>query len=237
VFTFALHTMARTSRASFSLSAAIKLYEGLTDTHMSIKVENGIPILPQVAAVEANGFLFNAISEMATALASVSGSDELDIPWMEQQRELWCWAACAKMVLHKLGQPSVRQCRIVGAFLGEHCCAASCGDDCCNEDCDATDVQPIFANFGVDADFHDDTISFSKVRAEISEGDAPVEVAIQWPGGNGGHLLIVYGWSAHSNVRRVKLNDPLYGQGEIRFSDLKEYKGGHWFATWTGFRS
>lgn len=204
---------------------------------MSIKVETGTPILPQLLPAAANGSLIDAMPMMTTAFASFSGSEELDIPWMKQQRELWCWAACAEMVLHKLGQPSVRQCRIAGAFLGEHCCATSCGNDCCNEACDAIDVQPIYANFGVDADFHDDTISFSKVRAEISDGDVPVEVAIKWPGDNGGHLLIVHGWSAHNNVRRVKLNDPLYGQGEIRFSDLKEYKGGHWFATWTGFEA
>lgn len=204
---------------------------------MSIKVETGIPILPQLLPVESEALLLNEMPLMETAFALVSGSDELDIPWMEQERELWCWAACAKMVLHKLGQPSVRQCRIASSFLGPGCCAASCGEDCCNEACDATDVGPIYTNFGVEADFHEDTISFSKVRAEISEGDVPVEVAIKWPGDNGGHLILVYGWSAHNNSRRVKVNDSIYGPGEIRFSELSEYKGGQWIATWTGFRS
>ena len=140
------------------------------------------------------------------------------------------------MVLHQLGQPSVKQCHIAKSFLGENCCASSCGQDCCNETCEVEEVQPIYEELGVEADFVDDTISFSRVRAEISEGNVPVEVAVMWPDNNGGHLLLIHGWSTHNNQRRIKLNDPWYGLGEIRFSDLRTYKGGDWVATWTGFR-
>lgn len=216
---------------------------------MSIKVENGIPIVPQPFPMASDEAVFTvntvailenveggetavaATNVAAVSLAATSGI--IDVPLFSQQRTLWCWAACAKMVLHSLGE-NVRQCRIANSLLDNNCCAASCGKTCCNNDCSEDDVATVYEAFGVNADFHDGMVSFSTLQEEISDNGSLVEVAIDWPGDNGGHLLVVNGWSRYQNVRWVNVKDPIYGEGEIRYSELIEYEGGRWVFTWTG---
>lgn len=216
---------------------------------MSIKVQNGIPIVPQPLplASEQSAITLDSVSistaegesETTVAVTDIAfsaslNSDSIEVPLFPQKRTLWCWAACAKMVLHSLGRPNIPQCRIAKSLLGKNCCAATCGKSCCNNDCTEDDVATVYQSFGVNADFHDGTISFSRLQEEISDNELLVEVAIDWPGDNGGHLLLVNGWSRHNDVRWVNIKDPFYGEGEIRFSDLVRYEGGRWIFTWTG---
>lgn len=220
---------------------------------MSIKAENVIPIFPQPLPATANEAVFIAddtvaisdqaektevvveITDAIKVFSLTPNSDSIDIPLSKQERTLWCWAACAQMVLFSVGLQDLRQCRIAQSLIDKNCCAASCGKKCCNNDCSETDVQVVLESFGVSADLHDGTISFAKLQEEISKNRLPVEVGIDWDGDNGGHLIVISGWSRHQDARRVKVKDPLYGEGEIRFSDLAKYRGGRWVFTWTGF--
>ena len=220
---------------------------------MSIKAAIGIPIVPQplpltdeavfvehastAVSSEAEGAEVSlAITAETTVLASTSGSDKIEFPTSMQQRTLWCWAACARMVLRSLDR-NVRQCRIAQSLLEQDCCASSCGPDCCNEGCSEDDVLTVYQSFDVEADFHDGQVTFTKLKKEISEERLPLHVAIDWPGDNGGHMIVVNGWSREQSVRRVTVKDPLHsGEGEIMFEDLRTYQGGRWVFTWTGFR-
>src|SRR5438270_9056985 len=47
---------------------------------------------------------------------------------------------------------------------------------------------------------------------------------IQWAGG-GGHLVVVSGWRRADALRYVKVNDPFYSSGDIRYEDLAERYG------------
>lgn len=203
---------------------------------MSIRIENGIPIVPGLMPPLGEMPHENDAVIETLDLGALTGSQALDIPLASQEKSLWCWAACAKMVLYVVGLETIRQCRIAMAFLTQDCCAAPSHSEYCNVDCSPRDVAIIYDRLRVDADFKNQSISFSTVQVEISQNKLPVEVAIKWQGDNGGHLIVVVGWSLENGVRWVRVNDPLYGVGHIRFSDLSYYKGGRWICTWTGFR-
>jgi hypothetical protein len=170
----------------------------------------------------------------------------LPVPWFEQEERNWCWAACIKMVMHFFKQTSVEQCEVAGLFIKDDCC----GDpDSFDFGCDPEDIERIFAEprLGVSCSHQSDTVSFSRLQAEIDDGRRPIGVALFWftPSGKkrGGHVIIVCGWNISDGRRCLNVNDPWYGQGNVPFSNLKFYYGpdddgldGVWRHTWVDIR-
>jgi hypothetical protein len=189
---------------------------------MSLKITDGVPIpvtAPQAAATE--------------MVAAAITSHQLEIQRARQEKSDWCWAACAHMVLTVFDQ-NVSQCD-VASFLRETNCCLEANEGECNLACDAEDVLHIYDNFGVTGTLVDDTLSFSSIREEIRDRQQPVEVGIKWDEG-GGHLIVVYGCSVDGTARFVRVHDPLFQMGEIRFSELRRYKQqGNWAVSWKGF--
>lgn len=167
---------------------------------------------------------------------SVAVADELtSVPqlYTDPGRNLWCWAACATMVLHHIGHRNVDQCDVASRHLGRACCDPSVA---CNQTCATDDVLRIFASWGVDGSLFNSWISFGELRDEVRAG-RPVEVGLNW-NADEGHLVVVRGVQESDGAQRVLVNDPSreYYRGIVRHWELVVgYFGegmGRWQRTW-----
>jgi hypothetical protein len=213
---------------------------------MPLRVNKGIPIWSPPAPEPINEGLGDirlvtppSVPSLPTRTAQ---SRILQVPMIEQDEKNWCWAACIQMIMaffnHNLGQ-----CGVAGLlFENRDCCA---NRSSCDVGCDPEDVERVLLKppLGVSCRLVDGLISFNNIMDEINEG-RPVAVSIIWETSDGrphgGHLIIVKGWRILNNGQYIKVNDPLYGPGDISYSKLRTYYGppdddvdGVWRHTWT----
>lgn len=155
---------------------------------------------------------------------------------------MWCWAACAEMVLRFFGTDRDK-CRIVGAKLGRKCCDEAAQS--CDTGLSVEGIGEAFAAVGLAGKLFE-KLSFESIRRRINGDPAqgipprPVVAGIKWQGG-GGHVVVISGWRKTSDtLRYLKVNDPFYTSGDIRYDDLADNYGpnnnGKWLYTWADFR-
>lgn len=180
-----------------------------------------------------------AILPVETALLPGEPNRRLGIETVSQQpRKLWCWAACAEMVLRFFGVAKDK-CSVAGVALHmNNCCPSSIA---CDQGLSVEGIDSAFGSVRLAGDRFV-TLTFEEIRAQIS-GDPPrpVVAGIQWHEG-GGHLVVISGWriSADGSIRYLKVNDPFYTSGDIRYEDFVDKYGpndnGRWVHTWANFR-
>jgi hypothetical protein len=140
------------------------------------------------------------------------------------------------MVLSVFGL-DVKKCKVAESFLEEeNCCEGY--KAACDQGVDPPDITRIYKKFfDIKVDFVPHFVNFTTIQNQIDVEGLPVEVLIHWEPDNGKHVIVVDGWQIRNQVRYVKVKDPYYSDGEVRFSDLiDEYQGtGTWRGTWIGF--
>lgn len=158
----------------------------------------------------------------------------------------WCWAACAEMVLRFFGVV-VDKCSVAEFILGrKSCCPTSAA---CDEGRSVKQIDDALACIGLVGNRFAD-LKFEQVRAQIEGGPAlgtpglslprrPVVAGIRWQDG-GGHLVVISGWRVTNSLRYLKVNDPYYQSGDIRYEDFLDKYGpnnnGRWVHTWADLR-
>lgn len=156
--------------------------------------------------------------------------------------DMWCWAACVAMVLPFFGTDR-DMCDIAGTKLKRHCCGGEA--ESCDVGLSVEGVGEAFATFGLAGNVYG-PLRFESIQRRIDGDPAqgipprPVVAGIKWQGG-GGHVVVISGWRKTSEtLRYVKVNDPFYTSGDIRYEDLAEKYGpnnnGKWLYTWADFR-
>lgn len=128
---------------------------------------------------------------IATTLSTIASTGDLltDFHYFQQERDNWCWAACAKMVFDYFEINEDRQCEIAETVFAPK--------SCCNSrtSCDkAYWASLVFDAYSFAYRFKNSALSFQEVDQEI-KADRPVEVYWKWNAGNrnSGHLVIVSG--------------------------------------------
>ena len=203
---------------------------------MPLRVQEGVPI-PVSAEPPPPDLEGGTVGPNLFDTASFGGplSNKVAVRLFRQgQLDRLCWAACAMMVLDFLGI-SAELCEVASVIKGNQCCNDIFD---CNSDCQAEDVGTVYEEFGVDFGFDDDPVTFDVLKTQINS-NKPLEVGISWGPNNGGHLIVVHGWSVKPHGRFVKIHDPIDGTGEVAFSDLLQHyteSDGRWTHTWIGFR-
>jgi hypothetical protein len=162
----------------------------------------------------------------------------LKIPLVRQKLSLWCWAACAEMVLRYYGE-KVDKCEVANWLLKrENCCVPNGINRACNRECDEADVCRIYNNWRIHCSSPiDASVPFTTLQDELC-ANRPVQAGFGQAGAALGHLLLVTGWYISDSEQWVVINDPLaYGTNNRRYSQLlyDDYYGS-WCATWTGLR-
>jgi hypothetical protein len=230
---------------------------------MSLRVTNGIPIIPRSTAPETGppGVVNLDLSEVAFAGPVIPEPTTCQPPIASviQQQTEWCWAACVEMGLthYQLHQ---NQCAIVDKKR-EVAKTVSSPSNCCGheptfdlETCNISDIDDVWGKFDIEATLRgtpestseSERVTFEMIQEEIT-ASRPVEVAIRWNINRpGGHAVLIVGWTTIDGKPAVVVNDPLQpserrlrlGQtGTILLSELVIASGyGEWEKTWTGIR-
>ena len=159
------------------------------------------------------------------------GGKKLPVPYIEQAKSQWCWAACVDMVLALYQNPGVEQCDMASwLFHPEECCGKR---RACNYPCHESDMCRVYAQWRVDCNFVVQPVSFETLQYEIDAG-RPVEVGM-YQGSKVRHAGIVFGYYKMDGRDFVWFHNPREGVGTLDISYQGLVRAG-WIWTWTLLR-
>ena len=190
----------------------------------------------------------------ATAHAAVAAEaavpDPRLIPRSEQQRDAWCYAACAAMVIDFCHPTDdVRQCDIASFVKSPPAgppvdCCHGFHPECVQTGCKPEDISRIFEHWEVAFATTGDPqqpfigpLGFDELRDECAAG-RPVEVVVDWSDQPGSHAVLLI--AANEARQWVFVLDPLengpYNGWHSMPSLLGGFGQGQWVKTWRGLR-
>src|SRR5262245_36707139 len=156
--------------------------------------------------------------------AAATGAVMLNVPYVRQEQNEWCWAACTQMVAAYMGKGNIKQCELANFLHGQSDCCQHPGSVNCNQPCPLEDIVPVYAHVGISGigDGHPESLA---VMLRELKAKRPVEVGFLWFGG-GGHVVIVRGVDAQGNFA---VHDPWFGSGPVTYMELlTAYGQGRW---------
>jgi hypothetical protein len=172
-----------------------------------------------------------AVTPRGTALAAFTPI-MLDVPYVRQEQDEWCWAACSQMVAGYLGNPDVKQCELANFLHGQTDCCAKPGSLRCNQPSPYEGIGLVYQHLQINcvSEPHAETV---QVMVRELNARRPVEVGYLWSAG-GGHVAIVRGVTAQG---LFAVNDPWFGTGAVTYlALLTAYGGGQWAMSFGDFR-
>jgi hypothetical protein len=171
------------------------------------------------------------IAQGVTILPPPAGaSAQLNVAYIEQEQDNWCWAACCEMVFNFNGVNNVRQCDMSSAQFGGDCCASP-SSSACNQ---GNWPENTYGHYAFNCTKNSVALSLAAVQAEI-DSNRPVEVYYAWTGG-GAHVALVIGYYDNGDL---EVFDPWssYGPGRRPYSYvLSAYGMGSWTLTYSNLR-
>jgi hypothetical protein len=209
---------------------------------MPLRVVKGIPITPHAAPAKEE-LEISAPPKEHAMLGYQSLASARRWKHIPQERSQWCWAACAQMIADYFGR-NVSQCSLARRlFSVKKCCESGSGfNSSCDQGCDRTALaNRIYPSFlRLNASLKENAIQFCDIIDEITNNRRPVLVGLKWTQGGlqGGHLVVISGWSESLDPEDgwLTVHDPLEGeepQMEVRYSYLRTAYGfGEWQDTW-----
>jgi hypothetical protein len=142
---------------------------------------------------------------------------------LQQQQDLWCWAAVTASVSSYYGL-AIAQCMIVNNQTGETTCCSNGATSRCD--------QPGYLGVALAAlsmlTATHGQVSTADLVAEMSQG-RPVGARYEWAGGDA-HVFTIIGADDASGT--VRIDDPFYGRGDFSMGELRSnYR--NFPGTWT----
>jgi hypothetical protein len=140
----------------------------------------------------------------------VADEDFVDVDLSYQQTQVWCWAACAQMVLTYFGMP-YSQADIVTYVFGYPYVTA------------ANDLQLVYAMNGLghmNAQVVYNPVSFPVLKDMINNG---MPLIAGYQGSFMGHVVVIYGYDAYG---RIYIHDPYYGSFVVSYDNTFIYTTG-----------
>jgi len=136
------------------------------------------------------------------------------LPEVEQETNMWCWAASMKAILHMHGT-DVNQCEEANWLFGLNDCCNYPVPNHCISGTSGDDQKAVLDHWGLASTLVYNTISWNQLKTEIKAG-RPINMGWIWCPNNGGHSLDIYGFSEVKDGT-VKYNvaymDPWPGEG------------------------
>jgi Papain-like cysteine protease AvrRpt2 len=158
-----------------------------------------------------------------------------------QKKPNWCWAAVAATVSeYFFDENPLSQCEIATRVLeqpGLDCCAAG-NSAACNQqaalEAALGRVKEASGGGMINRKLDNQTASFDCICRQIDAG-LPVCVRIQWIGDDGGHFVMISGYSvSDDHTRWVDVSDPYYEDSTVPYDQfLSAYlEAGEWSDTY-----
>ena len=150
----------------------------------------------------------------------------LDVPFVAQQTDVWCWAAVSEMVFRYYGT-GTDQCRILSAWTGVNCCLFP---SLCRTPAPLQTIQnTLYSLGGLNSYVNHGPLSFSQIVQEINAGRPMI---VSYSGSFIGHVVVLYGYSDDG---RIYIHDPFYGTFVEPYANTFVYSGQlFWSATILG---
>jgi hypothetical protein len=223
---------------------------------MSLLVDDGLVITPAAPPPP-----LAAADTPAPAEPTLAEPKILNVfPFKQGRGRLWCWAACATMILHFLDKQAIKQeCDLVNENRQRK---GSSFADCCNHrdesPCSTTtcasvvDVNTVLDTNGIkfnpdlEASAHR---TVENLRTELVVKGQPVQIGFEWAGSRPGklqaHVIVVRGYGVNErNEPFFFVNDPFEEydppdagptfRTKVSFDSLRRAYGmGRWRWTWT----
>src|SRR5262245_38597906 len=147
-----------------------------------------------------------------------------------QETDMWCWAASGKMVMEFLGVP-VKQCRQANdrfVLTG-----------CCNNPVPGACVQggwPEFGRYGFTFQkTSSEPLTWGAIREQIGCKNRPFAFSWKWAG-EGGHMMVVIGYSTVAGTNYVTIIDPLpVNVGSQSIISYDAYSSGNGYTHWDDY--
>ncbi len=208
---------------------------------MPLRINDGLPITvaPSPTSELESGFMddFTILPDDELVIPDSLGRP-LDVSLFRQRKDQWCWVACAQMVLRFFGS-FLTQCEIAHRQLEKPCCSDSIPPAFCDEGCTVKEIDQAFEHVGLAGLRIDKAAELNTLDDELNRKKRPVVAGISWGANRGGHLVVLTALRTFKGINYVRVNDPFYGPGEIRYTDLVESYGrnnnGQWIHTWKEF--
>jgi hypothetical protein len=179
---------------------------------MPVRVTKGIPIRPAGRPVRLN------------AATVSSAAPNLDVKFVAQSQDEWCWAACCQMVA-KFYSVDTKQCELANYLHGQTDCCDHPGADRCNQPSPFEGVGKVYDHLGITCTSEKAWLSPAVILRELTAG-RPVEVGYLWFQG-GGHVALITGIDFDNEV--YIMLDPWFGPGTATYLYLRTAYGmGRW---------
>lgn len=189
---------------------------------MPLAVHNGPRIRPGRVATFFRGVF---------ALAAPPRERLLALPYVQQEQNNWCWAACCQMLLRHFGKPALDQCQIAEREFHGSCC-----QNPASATCDAGQwPETAYPSHGIQLNRIEGILSDGGLRGEIDAG-RPVEVYYVWQGGLSAHVALVTGYYSNGDF---EVFDPArtFGRGRRAYDRIVAAYGlGQWRLSYSNIR-
>lgn len=123
---------------------------------------------------------------------------------IQQEQTLWCWVACALMILESQGIASPPQCEFVNETFGTASCCEDGSSPTCNDACPPDRVESLLSSRDITL-ARTGPVAFQTIKEQVAAG-RPVEVYLSTV--NGGHVMVI-GGCYEADGQMLVVNDPL----------------------------
>jgi len=162
------------------------------------------PKAPTKVQIQARPENMKAVEWVPPPIIRLGVGDQLPVPLLGQQTNVWCWDASSLMVI-KYFRPTtgLTECQIATQ-------ATPSVANCCQSPFPAAYVHTgweMLSKNGFSSSSTGTALSWADLKAQISTKKKPVLFAWGWNGG-GGHMLVATGWFTLAGQNYVRVNNP-----------------------------
>ncbi len=175
-------------------------------------------------------------TEAPGAVCSLPETSVLPAALTAQETNLWCWAASGEMIMD-FHQHGVSQCLQANNELNRPDCCSLIKPDLCIQG-----GWPEFDKYNFTFKrTTDKELTWDQVREQIACKRSPIAFSWHWVSNgfnNGGHMMVIRGYTSVDGVNYVYVNDPwppVPDSGEQRIITYDEYVSGSTHNHWHDF--
>jgi hypothetical protein len=168
-----------------------------------------------------------------TAVSTAVGASFQNV-YAAQEQTLWCWAACAQMVLSQLGVvPVPKQCDIACKRFALDCCSTP---SICNFAHPIAEIEALYLRLGVSCRSVQAPLEEETLMVEVF-AERPVQIHYAYRTSTVGHVVVVIGERnrRRTGLKYLQVADPREKNGKqtLLFDDVRTDSGkGTWTSTW-----
>lgn len=133
---------------------------------------------------------------------------ELNIPYVNQTQQNWCWAACAAMVINFYEETNLTSCSVASQEFNYNCCS---NPSPCDKQNSLDRFKFMVGKYDINTYDFENRVNWNTIKNQLDNDETMI---LRVESDYGGHFLIVYGYYVQYNhttertARMLKIYDP-----------------------------